>query len=151
MTRLSHPRDHRAVAVGACIVLVLSGAPRIALSEDAWMTCQDRVIAALEAAGERDFGDVSAYTGATGAGAQDSIIEQCGYHPERVDHALCDSLYEQVYDACRQDGFDDMSRAGRSWVLIFNPKGALVERLRRVCTQSVSVNRPVFGILVCRE
>lgn len=122
-----------------------------AMSAREWDACRDRVIATLEAKGLRDFGDVSAYTGATGTGALHAVIEQCGYRSERIDRAFCDDLYEQVYPACRQDGFDGMSMSATSWVLIFDPEGQLVSRLRRVCTQPQTVGRAAFGRLVCDE
>lgn len=116
-----------------------------------WDTCRERVIADLEERGRRDFGDVSAYTGATGTGAMQAVIERCGYRPEQIDRGLCDDIYEQVYLACREDGFEGMSVSATSWVLIFDPDGPFVERLRRVCTQPASVGRAMFGRLVCGE
>ncbi|MCG6898228.1 MAG: hypothetical protein LJE61_10380 [Thiocapsa sp.] len=116
-----------------------------------WDACRDRVIAALEAAGQRDFGDVSAYTGASGAGALVAVIERCGYRPERLSRADCDDLYEQVYNACRLEGFDGMSVSATSWVLIYDPEGALVERLRHICARPDRASRTEFGVLVCGE
>lgn len=133
-------------------VIILSAIPGTTdASPDVWQACQDRVIATLEAAGVRDFGDVSAYTGATGTGALSAVIEQCGYRPERLSRPFCDDIYDQVYLACREDGFEGMSMAATSWVLIFDPDGALVENLRRVCEQSKPVSRATFGRRVCGE
>jgi len=152
MPRPTRPLDRCRVLAWAIALLTLAGTPGVAAPSGAgWEACQDRVISALEAAGLRDYGDVSAYTGATGAGALDAVIEQCGYHPERIDRALCDHLFQQVYQACREDGFEGMSMAATSWVLIFDPDGPLVERLRRVCAQPAPVSRGAFGRLVCEE
>jgi hypothetical protein len=109
------------------------------------------VIAKLEAAGLRDFGDVSAYTGATGTGALQAVIDQCGYRSEHLDSRFCDDLYEQVYAACREDGFEGMSMAATSWIRIFDPDGPLVERLRRACTRPETLDRAGFGRLICGE
>ncbi len=155
MPRSTRLRDRRWGAVGVIVLLVLLvlyGMPGVAAqSGDAWAGCRDRVIGALEAAGLRDFGDAGAYTGATGTAALEAVIAQCGYHPEQVERALCDDLFQQVYQPCREDGFEDLSMAATSWVLIFDPDGPFVERLRRVCTQAAPVSRAVFGRLVCRE
>jgi hypothetical protein len=143
-------QDHPWVTASAIVLLALHGTPGgAARSGDAWDACQDRAIADLEAAGGRKFGDPSAYTGATGSGALDAVIAQCGYRPEPVDATLCDELYRQVYRACREDGFEGMSMAATSWVLVFDPDGPLVQRLRRVCTQTAPVSRDAFGRLVC--
>jgi hypothetical protein len=152
MFHVSRPRFHGLLAVGVLLLLVpyaaLGGS---AISGPAWDACRDRVIAQLEAAGLRDFGDVSAYTGATGTGALEAVIDQCGYRSEHLDPAFCDDLYEQVYAACREDGFEGMSMAATSWVRIFDPDGPLVERLRRVCTQHATIDRARFGRLICGE
>ena len=150
MPRLHRPRDGRWVMVWTIALLTLSGTPGAAVPpEDTWKACQDRVIADLEAAGRHDYGAVSADTGATGAGALDAVIERCGYHPAAVDRTLCDDLYRQVYQACREDGFEGLSTAAAAWVLIFDPGGPLVARLRRVCAQSTPLSRAAFGRLVC--
>jgi len=119
--------------------------------EGAWEACRDRVIADLEAAGLRDFGDIGAYTGATGSGALQTIVEQCGYRSERIDRTWCNDLYRNVYPACREDGFDGMSVSATSWVLVFDPDGPLVSRLRLVCAQPKPVSRALFGHRVCGE
>ncbi|MBK1646015.1 hypothetical protein CKO25_15430 [Thiocapsa imhoffii] len=132
--------------------LILSGpAAPAAGSAQGWDACRDRVIATLEAEGLRDFGDVSAYTGATGTGALQAVIERCGYRPERISRSFCDDLYGQVYTVCQLDGFDGMSMAATSWVLIFDPNGPLVERLRRVCSVPREMSRSEFGRVVCGE
>ncbi|WP_295584368.1 hypothetical protein [uncultured Lamprocystis sp.] len=134
------------------ILLALYGAPGLAArSGDAWEACRDRVFADLEAAGLRDYDDAGAYTGATGSGALPEVIAQCGYHPERIDRPLCDSLYQQFYGDCREDGFAGMSVAARSWVLIFDPDGPFIARLRRVCAEPAQLGRASFGRLVCAE
>lgn len=152
MPRLPFPRCRAWIRAWLLCVVIISVALGAAdASPEAWRACQDRVIATLEAAGLSDFGDVSAYTGATGTGALQAVIEQCGYHPERLSAPFCDDIYEQVYPACREDGFEGMSMAATSWVLIFDPDGALVENLRRVCEQSRPVSRATFGRRVCGE
>jgi hypothetical protein len=143
---------HRMISVLAIIILALHANPGLAAkSGSAWDACRDRVIAELEARGLRDYGDVSAYTGATGTGALHAVIERCGYRSDRIDRPLCDDIYEQVYHACREDGFEGMSVSATSWVLIFDPDGPLVARLRRVCAQPATVSRAEFGRLVCGE
>lgn len=132
-------------------MMFLAAVAPAAAAVDAWEQCRDRVIGELEAAGLRDYGDVSAYTGATGTGALEAVIARCGYRSERIGRALCDDIYEQVYFACREDGFEGMSVSATSWVQIFDPKGRLVSRLRRVCSQPASVDRGQFGRLVCGE
>lgn len=150
MSRLFHPRDRSRLAAWVIVFLTLADTPGVdALSGDAWEACRDRVVAALEAAGQRDFGDPSAYTGATGSGALDRVIAQCGYRAERIDPALCNDIYEQVYLPCREDGFEGMSMAATSWILIFDPAGRFIERLRRICAQSAPLSRAAFGRLVC--
>lgn len=152
MVHVSRPRLQGLLAAGLFLIFLHYAAPGFsAKSGPAWDACRDRVIANLEAAGLRDFGDVSAYTGATGTGALQAVIDQCGYRSERIGPAFCDDLYEQVYAACRVDGFEGMSMAATSWVLIFDPDGPLVERLRRVCTQSATIDRARFGRLICGE
>ncbi len=152
MVHVSRPRLQGLLVAGVVLLLVPYAAlGASALPGSAWDACRDRVIASLEAAGLRDFGDVSAYTGATGTGALQAVIDQCGYRSERIGPAFCDDLYEQVYAACREDGFDGMSMAATSWVLIFDPDGPLVERLRRVCTQPTTIDRRGFGRLICGE
>ncbi|UHD16020.1 hypothetical protein [Thiocapsa bogorovii] len=152
MFHVSRPRLYRLLAAGVFLLLVRYDAlGASAMSAPAWDDCRDRVIANLEAAGLRDFGDVSAYTGATGTGALQAVIDRCGYRSEDLDPAFCDDLYEQVYAACREDGFEGMSMAATSWVLIFDPKGPLVERLRRICIQRATIDRTRFGRLICGE
>jgi hypothetical protein len=124
---------------------------RAALASDQWDHCRDRVIARLEIAGERDLGDVNAYTGASGAGVLDVVIEHCGYRPEQLSPADCDILYEQVYESCREDGFEEMSVSATSWVMIYDPDGPLIERLRLICAEPIPVSRESFGRLVCGE
>ena len=102
------------LVIGLLLLGVLAHAASVGMSGRAWDACRDRVIAELEAAGLRDFGDVSAYTGATGTGAIQGVIEACGYRSEQIDHAFCNDLYSQVYLSCREDGFDDMSMAAPS-------------------------------------
>jgi hypothetical protein len=144
------------ILIAALVVLTLTlsacvaeGAQR--MTGRAWDACRDRVIGELEAAGVRDFGEVSAYTGATGTGAMQAVIDTCGYRPEQIDRAFCDDLYTQVYLSCREDGFEGMSMAATSWVLIFDPDGPLVGRLRRVCEQPGDLGRTGFGRAVCSE
>jgi hypothetical protein len=138
--------------VRVMILLALSGAPGLAArSGDAWEACRDRVFADLEAAGLRDYGDAGAYTGATGSGALPEVVGQCGYHPERIDRPLCDTLYQQFYLSCREDGFEAMSVAARSWVLVFDPDGPFIARLRRVCAEPAQLGRASFGRLICEE
>ena len=152
MFRVSRPRCRCLLAAGAFLLLASYASRGVsAMSGASWDACRDRVIATLEAAGLRDFGDVSAYIGATGTGALQAVIEQCGYRSERIGRAFCDDLYEQVYAACRADGFEGMSMSATSWVLIFDPKGPLVERLRRVCARPDAVDRATFGRLICSE
>ncbi|EGV16777.1 hypothetical protein [Thiocapsa marina] len=152
MFRVFRSRFHGVLAAGFFLLLETGAAPgAAAMSGPAWDACRDRVIANLEAAGLRDFGDVSAYTGATGTGALQAVIERCGYRSEHLDPAFCDDLYEQVYAACREDGFEGMSMAATSWVLIFDPQGPLVERLRRVCIEPATIDRSRFGRLICGE
>jgi hypothetical protein len=152
MSHVSRPRLHPLLAAGVFLLLMPHASPGLtAMSETAWDACRERVIATLEAAGLRDFGDVSAYTGATGTGALQAVIDQCGYRSERIDRAFCDDLYEQVYDACREDGFDGMGMFATSWVLIFDPKGPFVERLKNVCTEPARMGRAAFGRRVCDE
>jgi hypothetical protein len=152
MPRAVNSRHKGAILAWALVLFVVYAIPGVAaMSAREWDACRDRVVATLEAKGLRDFGDVSAYTGATGTGALHAVIEQCGYRSERIDRAFCDDLYEQVYPACRADGFEGMSMSATSWVLIFNPEGHLVNRLREVCAQPQTVGRAVFGRLVCNE
>jgi hypothetical protein len=152
MLDISSPGLFSTFRAGVLAVLALCAPAGVsAMSASAWDACRDRVIARLEAAGLRDFGDVSAYTGATGTGALNAVVEQCGYRPERIDRRFCDDIYEQVYAACRLDGFDGMSMSATSWVLIFDPSGPFVERLKRVCAQPASVDRAAFGRLICGE
>ncbi len=152
MPRSPRPRHRLWICAWLVGVVVLWATPGAwGASADAWQACQDRVIASLEAAGLRDFGDVSAYTGATGTGALNAVIKECGYRPERLSPSFCDDIYAQVYPACREDGFEGMSMAATSWVLIFDPDGPLVEKLRRVCEQSQPVSRATFGRRVCGE
>jgi hypothetical protein len=79
------------------------------------------------------------------------VIGQCGYHPERIDSALCDDLYQQVYLACREDGFDNMSMTAHAWVLIFDPGGPLIAGLRRACSAPAPVSREAFGQQLCGD
>lgn len=79
------------------------------------------------------------------------VIGQCGYHPERIDPAMCDDLYQQVYLACREDGFDGMSMTAQSWVLIFDPGGPLIAGLRRACSEPAPVSREAFGRQLCAD
>ncbi len=152
MVVLPRPRERSWIPVWMMILLALYGAPGLAArSGDAWEACRDRVFADLEAAGLRDYDDAGAYTGATGSGALPEVIAQCGYHPERIDRPLCDSLYQQFYGDCREDGFAGMSVAARSWVLIFDPDGPFIARLRRVCAEPAQLGRASFGRLVCAE
>lgn len=156
MSRQHRPWARRQVVAWALAVLAVGGAAGAPAGlggarGDAWMTCQGRVIAALESAGQRDRGAVSAYTGVAGAGAQDAIVARCGYHPETIGPALCESLFQQVYPACREDGFEGMSAAATSWVRIFDPVGVRLARLRRACTQAEPLGRAAFGALVCGE
>jgi hypothetical protein len=144
------------ILIASLVLLMLTlggdaaeGAQR--MSGRAWDACRDRVIGELEAAGVRDFGEVSAYTGATGTGAMQAVIDSCGYRPEQIDRAFCDDLYTQVYLVCREDGFEGMSMAATSWVLIFDPHGPLVRRLRGVCEQTNELGRTGFGRAVCGE
>jgi hypothetical protein len=144
--------NHRWISLLVLVLLILpAGMGMSAMSGAAWNACRDRVIAELEEAGWRDYGDVSAYTGATGTGALEVVIKRCGYHSERIDRQLCDDIFEQVYLSCRLDGFEGMSVAATSWVLIFDPKGPLIKRLRQVCEQPVVLGRAAFGRRVCGE
>ncbi|NCA71451.1 MAG: hypothetical protein EOM91_15430 [Sphingobacteriia bacterium] len=147
------PIDPTGPAVALLALALLSGAASApaGASGMAWDACRDQTIAALEAAGRRDHGDVSAYTGASGAGALIAIIERCGYRPERLSRDDCDLLYEQVYLSCRLDGFEGMSIAATSWVLIYDPKGPLVRRLKQSCAQTANLDRASFGLQVCLE
>jgi hypothetical protein len=124
---------------------------RAALTSDQWDHCRDRVIASLAAAGERDLGDVSAYTGASGAGVLDVVIAECGYRPEQLSPADCDIFYEQVYESCREDGFEAMSVSATSWVMIYDPNRPLIARLRLICAEPIPVSRQSFGRLICSE
>jgi hypothetical protein len=152
MPRVVNSRHGSRIFAWTFVLLALYAAPgAAAMSAEAWDACRERVIAVLEAKGIRDFGDVSAYTGATGTGALHAVVEQCGYRSERIDRQFCDDLYEQVYPGCRSDGFEGMSMSATSWVLIFDPDGPLVNRLRRLCAQPADVSRAAFGRLVCGE
>ncbi len=152
MVALARPRERSWMLVRVMILLALSGAPGLAArSGDAWEACRDRVFTDLEAAGLRDYGDAGAYTGATGSGALPEVIAQCGYHPERIARAWCDTLYQQVYWNCREDGLEGLSVAARSWVLIFDPDGPFIARLRRVCAEPAPLGRASFGRLLCGE
>ena len=133
------------------LALLLIGCAGMEPLADAWVSCRDRVFAGLEEAGQREFGDASAYFGATGAGALAEAIERCGYHAEQIDRSLCDDLFAQVYAACRESGFAGMSMAASSWVAIFDPQGPLVKRLQQVCVQLAAVSREEFGRRVCGE
>jgi hypothetical protein len=145
-------RTLTAASLAVALMLgVLAHAASVGMSGRAWDACRDRVIAELESAGLRDFGDVSAYTGATGTGAIQAVIETCGYRSEQIDRAFCGDLYTQVYLSCREDGFEGMSMAATSWVLIFDPQGPLVRRLRESCEQSAQMSRAAFGRAVCGE
>lgn len=123
MSTLPRLRHRPWIPAWACVGLALQSAPGVAVrAEGAWEACRDRAIADLEAAGLRDFGDVGAYTGATGSGALQTIIERCGYRSERIDRTWCDDLYRNVYPACPEDGFDGMSVSATSWVLVFRSR-----------------------------
>ena len=137
--------------VVALALLFLVGCAGMAPLADAWMSCRDRVFAGLEKAGRREFGDASAYFGATGAGPLADAIERCGYHPEQLDRQLCNDLFTEVYEACRESGWEGMPMAAASWVSIFDPQGPLIERLQQVCVQPVTVNREQFGRRLCGE
>jgi len=153
MVVLPRPRERSWIPVWMMLLpLALYGAPGLAArSGDPWEACRERVFADLEAVGLREYGDADAYIGATGSGALPEVIAQCGYHPARVNRPLCDTLYQQVYEDCREDGFDGMSVAARSWVLIFDPDGPFITRLRRVCAAPAQLGRASFGRLVCGE
>lgn len=77
------------------------------------------------------------------------VIGQCGYHPERIGSALCDDLYQQVYLACREDGFDGLSMTAHAWVLIFDPGGRVVATLRRICSEPIMVSQEAFEWQLC--
>lgn len=116
-----------------------------------WDACRDRVMAARQAAGRRDYGDTAAYTGVTGAGALAAVVRRCGYRDRAMDSAFCDDLYDQVYPACRQGGLQGLSMAGASWVAVLDPAGPVLVRLRRACDDSTPLDRAAFGRRVCGE
>ena len=116
-----------------------------------WEACRDRVMAARQAAGRRDYGDTAAYTGVTGAGALAAVVQRCGYRDKTMDSAFCDDLYDQVYPACRQGGLQGLSMAGASWVAVLDPAGAVLVRLRLACDDSTPLDRAAFGRRVCGE
>ena len=126
--------------------LLLSGSPA------AWEGCRSQVYDGLLAQGERE-GDAGGYVGASGSGARDDILVECGYQP--MTQRACDDAYQNAYLPCHERAKTEkeygLAMVELADVNMFNPVMMSEEKVEALCRAQGPISRVKFGSLLCGE
>lgn len=97
--------------------------------------------------------DAGGYVGASGSGARDDILVECGYQP--MTQRACDDAYQNAYLPCHERAKTEkeygLAMVELADVNMFNPVMMSEEKVEALCRAQGPISRVKFGSLLCGE